>query len=57
MLDFLKLLFDKEGNYTLDRTDEIIAASLVCADGEVLRKSPAAPVPASETPSANTVAK
>ncbi|MNY67018.1 hypothetical protein D3C86_2045270 [compost metagenome] len=52
MLDFLKLLFDKEGNLALDRTDEIIAASLVCADGEVLRKSAAAP-----TPSAATAAK
>ncbi len=52
VLDFLKLLFDKEGNLALDRTDEIIAASLVCADGEVLRKSAAAP-----TPSAATAAK
>ena len=41
VLDFLKLVFDKEGNLSLDRSDEIIAASMVCADGEVLRKSAA----------------
>jgi len=52
VLDFLKLLFDKDGQYVLDRTDEIIAASLICADGEVLRKS-AAP-PNAGTPNAQT---
>ena len=52
VLDFLKLLFDKDGQYVLDRTDEIIAASLICADGEVLRKS--AEKPRAETPSAKT---
>ncbi len=43
VLDFLKLVFDKDGNLSLDRTDEIIAASMVCADGEVLKKAPAGP--------------
>jgi NAD(P) transhydrogenase subunit alpha len=52
VLDFMKLLFDKDGNFTLDRTDEILAASLVCADGAVLRQN-AAPA----TPSAAPVAK
>ncbi|MNK98280.1 NAD(P) transhydrogenase subunit alpha part 1 [compost metagenome] len=59
VLDFLKLLFDKDGNYTLDRNDEIIAASLICADGEVLRKSatsPSAATPSAETQSAKTAA-
>jgi NAD(P) transhydrogenase subunit alpha len=57
VLDFLKLLFDKEGKLALDRSDEIIAASLVCADGEVLRKSAAAPTPSPATPSAEPAAK
>ncbi|MCS0585454.1 Re/Si-specific NAD(P)(+) transhydrogenase subunit alpha [Massilia pinisoli] len=39
VLDFLKLLIDKEGNLAIDREDEIIRATLVCAGAEVLRKS------------------
>ena len=38
VLDFLKLVFDKEGKLTIDREDEILKATLLCADGEVLRK-------------------
>lgn len=38
VLDFLKLVVDKEGRLAIDREDEIVRAVMVCADGEVLRK-------------------
>jgi NAD(P) transhydrogenase subunit alpha len=38
VLDFLKLVIDKEDQLVIDRNDEIVAATLMCADGEVLRK-------------------
>ncbi len=38
LLDFFKLLADKEGRFVLNREDEIIAATLVCHAGEILRK-------------------
>jgi NAD(P) transhydrogenase subunit alpha len=38
VLDFLKLIIDKDEQLAIDREDEILKASLVCADGEVLRK-------------------
>ncbi|HEY9897969.1 MAG TPA: Re/Si-specific NAD(P)(+) transhydrogenase subunit alpha [Pantanalinema sp.] len=38
VMDFLKLILDKEGNLSVDRDDEILAATLVCADGAVIRK-------------------
>jgi H+-translocating NAD(P) transhydrogenase subunit alpha len=38
VLDFLKLVFDKDGMLVIDREDEILKATLLCADGEVLRK-------------------
>jgi NAD(P) transhydrogenase subunit alpha len=38
VLDFLKLIFDKDANLTIDQADEIIAATLVCHGGAVLRK-------------------
>jgi NAD(P) transhydrogenase subunit alpha len=38
VLDFLKLIIDKEDKLVIDPADEIIAATLVCIDGEVLRK-------------------
>ncbi|MBA5607171.1 Re/Si-specific NAD(P)(+) transhydrogenase subunit alpha [Duganella sp. FT3S] len=38
VLDFLKLIIDKEDQLVIDREDEIIKATLVCAGGEVLRK-------------------
>ncbi|HEY0490653.1 MAG TPA: Re/Si-specific NAD(P)(+) transhydrogenase subunit alpha [Telluria sp.] len=43
VLDFLKLIIDKEENpggapLVIDREDEIIKATLVCAGGDVLRK-------------------
>ncbi len=38
VLDFLKLVFDKEDQLVIDREDEIIKATLVCHGGEQLRK-------------------
>ncbi len=38
VLDFLKLIIDKEGALNIDRSDEIVAATLMCSGGEVLRK-------------------
>ena len=38
VLDFLKLIIDKDEQLVIDREDEILKASLVCADGAVLRK-------------------
>jgi len=38
VLDFLKLIIDKEDKIAIDREDEIVKATLVCAGGEVLRK-------------------
>jgi H+-translocating NAD(P) transhydrogenase subunit alpha len=38
VLDFLKLLIDKENKLVINREDEILAATLVCHGGEVLRK-------------------
>jgi NAD(P) transhydrogenase subunit alpha len=38
VLDFLKLIVDAEGKLVIDPNDEIVAATLVCADGKVLRK-------------------
>jgi NAD(P) transhydrogenase subunit alpha len=39
LLDFLKLVFDKDGNFVVNREDDIVAACLMCMNGEVLRKS------------------
>ncbi|MES2072382.1 MAG: Re/Si-specific NAD(P)(+) transhydrogenase subunit alpha [Pseudomonadota bacterium] len=38
VLDFLKLIIDKDGALAINREDEIVAATLVCSGGEVLRK-------------------
>jgi H+-translocating NAD(P) transhydrogenase subunit alpha len=38
VLDFLKLILDKEDKLTIDREDEIIRATLVSHGGDVLRK-------------------
>ena len=38
VLDFLKLIIDKEGALAMDRSDEIVAATLMCTSGEVIRK-------------------
>ena len=39
VLDFLKLIVDKEGKLAIDREDEIVRAVLVAIDGDVLRKA------------------
>jgi len=38
VLDFLKLVFDKEGQLVINRDDEIVAATLLCSGGEIHRK-------------------
>jgi NAD(P) transhydrogenase subunit alpha len=38
VLDFLKLVIDKDGKLVIDREDEIVRAVLVAIDGDVLRK-------------------
>lgn len=38
VLDFLKLIIDKEDKLVIDREDEILKATLLCAGGELLRK-------------------
>lgn len=38
VFDFLKLIIDKDANLTLNREDEIVAATLLCSGGEILRK-------------------
>jgi NAD(P) transhydrogenase subunit alpha len=38
LLDFLKLIIDKEGQLALNLDDEIVAATLLCTGGEVRRK-------------------
>ena len=37
VLDFLKLVIDKEDKFVIDREDEIVRATLLCHDGELLR--------------------
>lgn len=39
LLDFLKLVIDKDGKFTLNTADEIVAATLVCKDGQLTRKN------------------
>mgnify|MGYP006278820931 CR=1 FL=1 len=39
VLDFLKLIIDKEGALHIDQADEIVAATLMCTGGQVLRTS------------------
>ncbi|MFT5645262.1 MAG: NAD(P) transhydrogenase subunit alpha [Janthinobacterium sp.] len=38
VLDFMKLIVDKDNNLVIDREEEILKASLMCFGGEVLRK-------------------
>ena len=38
VLDFLKLIVDADGKLVVNREDDIVAATLLCAGGEVLRK-------------------
>ncbi len=38
LLDFMKLIVTKEGTLNIDLADDIVAATLLCRDGEVTRK-------------------
>jgi NAD(P) transhydrogenase subunit alpha len=38
VLDFLKLVFDQDGGFKVDLEDDIVAACLLCRDGEIRRK-------------------
>ncbi|MEC5217446.1 NAD(P) transhydrogenase subunit alpha [Actimicrobium sp. GrIS 1.19] len=38
VLDFLKLIIDKDGALAINRDDEIVAATLLCSGGDILRK-------------------
>lgn len=35
ILNFLKLFFDKEGNYNMDFEDDLIAGTCICKDGKI----------------------
>jgi len=39
LLDFMKLLFTKEGQLQINLEDDIVAACLMCRDGQVIRKN------------------
>jgi NAD(P) transhydrogenase subunit alpha len=39
VLDFLKLIINTEGALHIDTSDEIVAATLMCSGGEVVRKA------------------
>ncbi|SOZ79610.1 NAD(P) transhydrogenase subunit alpha part 1 [Cupriavidus taiwanensis] len=39
VLDFLKLVIDKDGQFTLNLEDDIVAACLMCRDGQVVREA------------------
>ena len=39
VLDFLKLIIDKEGQLTVNLEDDIVAATLMCKGGELRRKN------------------
>ncbi len=38
LIDFLKLVIDKEGKFTINKEDDIVVACLMCHGGEILRK-------------------
>jgi len=38
VLDFLKLIINKDAGLEINREDEIVAATLLCSGGEVLKK-------------------
>ncbi|MBV2132158.1 Re/Si-specific NAD(P)(+) transhydrogenase subunit alpha [Pseudomonas sp. MAP12] len=51
LLDFLKLVIDGEGKFHLNREDDIVAACLMCTEGQLVRTNgnvPAAAAPASK---------
>jgi NAD(P) transhydrogenase subunit alpha len=37
VLDFLKLVFNKEAQFHVDLEDDIVEACLMCRDGQLLR--------------------
>nr|WP_260524750.1 Re/Si-specific NAD(P)(+) transhydrogenase subunit alpha [Pseudomonas sp. MWU16-30317] len=39
LLDFTKLLFDKDGKLVINLEDDIVAACLMCRDGSIIRKN------------------
>jgi NAD(P) transhydrogenase subunit alpha len=39
VLDFTKLIIDAEGRLEIKTEDEIVAACMVCRDGQVLRSN------------------
>ncbi|MBJ9974351.1 Re/Si-specific NAD(P)(+) transhydrogenase subunit alpha [Pseudomonas sp. S75] len=39
LLDFMKLLFDKDGALVINLEDDIVAACLMCRDGQIVRKN------------------
>lgn len=39
LLDFMKLLFNQEGQFQINLEDDIVAACLMCRDGQVIRKN------------------
>ena len=39
VLDFLKLLFDKDGTFKIDLEDDIVSACLMCTDGQLKRNN------------------
>jgi NAD(P) transhydrogenase subunit alpha len=39
VLDFLKLLFDKDGNFVMPAEDDIVTACLMATAGEIKRKN------------------
>lgn len=39
VIDFMKLVFDKEGAFKIDMEDDIVAACLMCTAGELKRKN------------------
>ena len=39
LLDFLKLVFTPEGQFQINLEDDIVAACLMCRDGQVVRKN------------------
>ena len=39
LLDFLKLIITKEGTLNIDLADDIVAATLLCRDGQVTREA------------------
>ena len=39
LLDFMKLLFDKDGTLSINLEDDIVAACLMCRDGQVIRQN------------------